>query len=329
MYEGQPVEADAPVLLKHVSSSNYLGCSSKIEDGKKFALVCKNFTAAKTRSCVTYTAENEFTIVTAKKIADSIDDRVFVDMTAGAILGKIQSRVKSRGSCGMRGLGRVFRSMDDAGDGVLDREDFLFGLGDYLGSSMADDELALVVDLFDSNGDGLISLTEFIAKIRGPLSARRKDMIMQAYAILDKDGSGVVNVMDLKDAFDVKAHPEVVSGNKTAEAVLKEFLVQWDKTGDGAVTRGEFLEYYADVSASIDSDDYFELMMRNAWHISGGEGALANTTNRRVLVVYEDGTQTVEEITNDLGIGPKDKDAMIANLTAQGIKGIADVQLSG
>jgi hypothetical protein len=37
------------------------------------------------------------------------------------------------------------------------------------------------------------------------------------------------------------------------------------------VTPKEFQQYYAALSASIDEDDYFELMMRNAWHISGGK----------------------------------------------------------
>lgn len=62
------------------------------------------------------------------------------------------------------------------------------------------------------------------------------------------------------------------------------------------MTIEEFIKYYGSVSASIDNDDYFELMMRNAWRISGGEGWCANTTCRRVLVTHADGHQSVQEI---------------------------------
>ena len=57
-----------------------------------------------------------------------------------------------------------------------------------------------------------------------------------------------------------------------------------------------------------------QLMIRNAWHMSGGEGWCENTTCRRVLVTHEDGKQTVEEIKNDLGIAADDEEAMKANL---------------
>jgi hypothetical protein len=48
------------------------------------------------------------------------------------------------------------------------------------------------------------------------------------------------------------------------------------------------------VSASIDEDDYFELTIRNAWHIAGGEGKCANTTIPRELVIGADGSQKVQ-----------------------------------
>merc|ERR1712167_23607 len=97
----------------------------------------------------------------------------------------------------------------------------------------------------------------------------------------------------------------------------------------GIVTREEFREYYADVSASIDNDDYFELMIRNAWHISGGEGQYANTSCRRVLVVHSDGAQEVVEIQNDMGITDDDLDLMRERLEAQGVEDIARIELAG
>ena len=58
---------------------------------------------------------------------------------------------------------------------------------------------------------------------------------------------------------------------------------------------------------------------RNAWHISGGEGAAANSANRRVLVTRPDGSQYVEEIKNDLGLRSGDKEGMMSRLSAQGV----------
>ena len=91
--------------------------------------------------------------------------------------------------------------------------------------------------------------------------------------------------------------PRCWGGGKTEKDVMLEFLEGWDSSRDGNVTLSEFVDYYTDLSVNIDDDDYFELMMRNAWHMSGGEGVSENTSCRRVLVEYCDGRpSTVEEI---------------------------------
>lgn len=38
---------------------------------------------------------------------------------------------------------------------------------------------------------------------------------------------------------------------------------------DHIVTREEFEEYYNNVSSSIDLDEYFAVMMTNAWNLDG------------------------------------------------------------
>lgn len=38
---------------------------------------------------------------------------------------------------------------------------------------------------------------------------------------------------------------------------------------DGVISMQEWLEYYNNVSMSVDTDDYFQVMMNNAWNLDG------------------------------------------------------------
>jgi hypothetical protein len=81
--------------------------------------------------------------------------------------------------------------------------------------------------------------------VQGNLSARRRALVMMAYDVLDKDGSGVVTRSDIVAAYDPSRHPEVVAGKKTPDEVITEFMAQWETDrADGTVTRDEFLDYY-------------------------------------------------------------------------------------
>ena len=45
--------------------------------------------------------------------------------------------------------------------------------------------------------------------------------------------------------------------------------VMHNTKSDGMVTLDEFIEYYTNISANIDNDAYFDLMMTNAWNLEG------------------------------------------------------------
>jgi len=78
----------------------------------------------------------------------------------------------------------------------------------------------------------------------------------------------LVKLDDIAQIYDASAHPDVIDGKKTPEDVFREFMSQWDtQEKDGIVTFDEFCDYYRDVSSSIDRDDYFALMMKNAWKL--------------------------------------------------------------
>eukprot|EP01008_Symbiontida_sp_HLA12_P002708 NODE_641_length_816_cov_311.112554_g633_i0.p1 GENE.NODE_641_length_816_cov_311.112554_g633_i0~~NODE_641_length_816_cov_311.112554_g633_i0.p1 ORF type:complete len:223 (+),score=45.19 NODE_641_length_816_cov_311.112554_g633_i0:100-669(+) len=178
---------------------------------------------------------------------------------------------------------------------------------------------------FDLDESGTINITEFTRGIRGSMNQGRKAIVEQAFGMLDRAKDGCVTLKDIAEFYDAENHPEVKDGTKTEDDVLAEFIGSWDKDGDNEITFEEFLDYYKDISAGIDDDEYFELMIRNAWHISGGKGAAANSSCRRVLVTHMDGSSSVEEIINDLGIGPDDIAKMRANLEGQGIRDIKKI----
>jgi len=218
--------------------------------------------------------------------------------------------------------------MDENGDKRLSKDEFKYGMRDY-GIELNPNELEQVFLTFDRNGDGSIDVSEFLVGIRGEMNDRRKKLVRMAFDILDKDGSGEVTADDLVDRYDVSANPDVRSGKKTKQEAMKEFMKQWDRQeADGIVFFDEFLDYYKEISAGIDEDDYFELMIRNAWRIAGGEGAAANTANKRVLVTRADGSQYVETVKNELGMKAGDKADIMRRLQQQGVNA-ANIDLHG
>jgi len=201
--------------------------------------------------------------------------------------------MKARGAHGIRGLGIVFRRMDNNGDKKMDRNEFMWGLREN-GHTLSPSEFERIFKYFDKNNDGKISYDEFLRGIRGDMNARRLGLVKLAYNKLDRDHSGMVELNDIAEAYDVTQHPKFKTGEMSRNDILIEFMAQWDtNVRDNKVTLPEFEDYYKDVSASIDEDDYFELMIRNAWHLDGGEGQFENTTIKRELVTDADGTQRV------------------------------------
>ena len=243
------------------------------------------------------------------------------------VLQMVTQRILERGGKnGIRSLSRIFRRMDDDGNKRLNKRELRTGMQDY-GVSLTHEEIETVFHFFDEDKSGDISVSELLVGIRGKMNAQRRELVLMAFSRLDKDGDQVVTASDLLKLYDTTRHPDVINGTKTQEEVIQEFASDWDRNGDCIITENEFLDYYKSISAGIDDDAYFELMIRNAWRISGGKGSSSNTANRRVCVTHIDGTQTIECLIQDLGVGD-DLDKITAQLRKQGISDILRVSLN-
>ncbi|KAG6622318.1 calcyphosin-like protein [Phytophthora cinnamomi] len=241
----------------------------------------------------------------------------------------LRDSLYEHGAKGICGLGRKFRIIDDDGNRSLSLDEFRKAVSEHA-LELSEKEVEELFHFIDTNNSGGVDFDEFLLAVRGELNERRTQLVLTAFKILDADGSGVVDLNDIKAKYSAKQHPDVLQGRKTEDEVLLEFLDTFDGgEKDGKVHPSEFVRYYANVSASIDDDDYFELVIRNAWHISGGEGWSANTTCRRVLVKHADGSHTIEEVKDDIGIAAGNVEAIRANLQAQGINDIESVSTTG
>jgi len=198
------------------------------------------------------------------------------EMAAKELCEAFRRKLASRGGRGMIGLQRQFKIMDDDNSKSLDVSEFQKAVKDFR-VNIPEGDVKRLFKAIDRDGSGTIDYDEFLRKVRGPMNKNRVALVMKAYKILDKDGSGVIDINDVKGVYNAKNHPDVKSGKKTEDEVLGEFLdtfemhhaLQEGGGRDRSITEEEFLEYYNNISSSVDDDRYFELMMKNAWGLDG------------------------------------------------------------
>jgi Ca2+-binding EF-hand superfamily protein len=197
---------------------------------------------------------------------------------------RLRAKIKTRGSIsGIHAMGRIFRAMDNNGDKRLSKDELEWGLRD-LGVTFNKAELDELFSILDRDGSGGVDFDELLRTLRGPLSPARLELISQAFEKLDVTKDGVVTLDDLERTYDASCHPKVQSGQMTCAEALREFLTQWDTLeADGIVTKQEFIEYYKNVSACVDTDEYFQAMMIKAWDLDGSTAKL--TSEPRTVTV--------------------------------------------
>merc|ERR1719223_340987 len=191
---------------------------------------------------------------------------------SNAILDRLRSEIKRRGSDTMQGLARRFRVMDDDHSNRLNFEEFTSGLEDlHIGASKSDMET--LWNKFDCDGSGLVSFDEVVALLRGGLNSRRRHAVHVLFKSLDVNGNGALQLDDLRMRYDPSVLGEVRA--RPPDEVLMNFLKNLKVAMDipeavGDITLRDFERYYDKISASIDSDEYFEEVLRRAWGLPEG-----------------------------------------------------------
>jgi len=193
-------------------------------------------------------------------------------VTVRMLKEKVKEVLKKRGTRGISSLGKWFLRSDLDKSGQLDKEEFAIVMK-RLRVGLSREQSDTLFEGFDDTGDGQVSYDEFLHALRGNLSPARLKVTEQAWGKLlkfDKDGNGELSMDELREVYSAKGHPDVKSGRRTEEEVLLEFIETFEVGGvvDGTITKDEFIHYYKHISASIDDDAYYVLMMNSAWKMA-------------------------------------------------------------
>ena len=115
----------------------------------------------------------------------------------------------------LKELADVFKRIDKSNDGFLSEGELKEGLQECMGSFRYENEdWADIIAAIDTNGDGQVDFSEFIAAALNRMLILSEENIRKTFDMFDKDGNGYITSDELKAVF--------ASGHKT-----EDFGVLW------------------------------------------------------------------------------------------------------
>lgn len=245
-----------------------------------------------------------------------------LDLSA-VVLERVRKAVRQRaGANGLATLAKLFTEADADHNFILSIQELDHAFS-RLGLNLDHCDLELLVDAVGANSRGM-TISDFLAAIRGPVSQRRLDFISAAFADIDEDFNGCIEMDELK-RYNPKKDPDVMAGRVNERDALPHLLSQFSGKA-GIVTRKEFVDYYKNVSATIDHDHEFENLLRDAWSISGHQLQHLGLYTAKLNVTTATGAQKIVFL-NDPSVDVKNRPAVMKQLRKQGIANVADYKV--
>lgn len=161
--------------------------------------------------------------------ANAIEDQISAE-DAQKMKNKFRSAVLRQGLDALMDLSIIFRDVDTDNDGTLTFSEFKAGCAMLrLNHSLTDNDLRMLFNAFDKNGDGVLQHDEFISAIRGDVSPTRALWIRRAFQKIDRQGKGQVSIDTVGELFRAEGHPSIKVGQKTAREATTD-LLRWFTT---------------------------------------------------------------------------------------------------
>ena len=180
---GQPVSASEPIMLEHAATNqclsndrityrndfgNELEVSAMSQATKSKSQILANETAGTKVRENTHKAvsnQNHWVIQLASDPSAEAPVAEAPKYTAEQMVQEIKDKLKSRGAMMIRGIGRVFRILDDNRNRQIDGNEMMWGLKDF-DIHLNEEQVKALISEFDRDGSGTVNFDEFLRALR-------------------------------------------------------------------------------------------------------------------------------------------------------------------
>ena len=194
------------------------------------------------------------------------------------ILANLAKILMLRGCRSLLSFQRKISLYDKNHNGLISLENFYNVILTY-NINLSLEEIQILFNAFDKENTGFMSYDKLIKLLLGDVNSNRENIVKNIYNNFNKNGQGKVSVNDIKNGFNSKKHPDVITKRKSESEVFGEFL-------DNLETFKEYLENLKGVSCdyfeyndflyfccllgfNLDDDNLFEFLINSCWGTRG------------------------------------------------------------
>ncbi len=176
-----------------------------------------------------------------KKAPDSDNEGIKIDLNKlikfqnynklkKAVLCLIASRINSNE---VNNLKNIFTALDKDKNGILSKDE----IKQCLEKNQIKINFDKVFDSIDTNENGYIDYTEFLAFMLDESFYMNEDKLNEAFKVFDPDENGLITVENIKKLLNLEENDN---------EILNEFIKENDKDGNGKIDYREFIKMMVD-----------------------------------------------------------------------------------
>lgn len=292
---GSPVSNSVSYQLTHRQTNMYLTCDSSYKFSTEFGiehecyadrstafgkigLMVSEFKGLTTSQTLAKPDAQSFSwhFVTSNDESTSKDSRVLPPSSnAENILKTIQDFIRNKGIDAFWNLRQYLlvlmkKKLNLPNGTKIDRLDLKNALLEWGLQGISNRYLDVLLDMVDADKLGLINVQEFLRLVSGQLSSRREKVLIDVFDnVIDSNRQHYVTVGELRGKFRGEDHPLVSMGGYAEDFAFEHLLqnssLASSNNNNAKFTLNHFIDYYSDLSAAVDDDEYFEAIVRSNW----------------------------------------------------------------